>query len=73
MAWLRLLTNLTIIVPADLWQTEQAIRAAAIDSPVLVRVSRMPVPALQRAEARFEVGKAETLGRVDKVPDPQPD
>ena len=28
MAWLRLLTNLTILVPADPWQTEQAIRAA---------------------------------------------
>lgn len=62
MAWLRLLTNLTILVPADPWQTEQAIRAAAaLDGPVFVRVSRMPVPALDRVDARFEVGKAETL------------
>lgn len=62
MAWLRLLTNLTIIVPADPWQTEQAIRAAAaITGPVYVRVSRMPVPALQRGNGRFEIGKAETL------------
>jgi len=62
MAWLRLLTNLTIIVPADPWQTEQAIRAAAaIDGPVFVRVSRMPVPALERSNASFEIGKAETL------------
>lgn len=62
MAWLRLLTNLTILVPADPWQTEQAIRAAAaMDGPVFVRISRMPVPALDRTDARFEIGKAETL------------
>ena len=62
MAWLRLLTNLTIIVPADPWQTEQAIRAAAeLDGPVYVRVSRMPVPALERGLSSFEIGKAETL------------
>lgn len=62
MAWLRVLTNLTIIVPADPWQTEQAIRAAAaMDGPVFVRLSRMPVPALERTNASFEIGKAETL------------
>lgn len=62
MAWLRLLTNLTVIVPADPWETEQAIRAvAAMDGPAFVRVSRMPVPALERANPRFEIGRAETL------------
>lgn len=61
-AWLRLLNNLTIIVPSDPWETEQAIRAAAaMDGPVFVRVSRMPVPALERRNPRFEIGKAETL------------
>lgn len=65
MAWLRLFNNLTLIVPADPWQTEQAIRAAAaIDGPVFVRVSRMPVPALARTGA-FEVGKAEILFEGD--------
>jgi transketolase len=68
MAWLRLLNNLTLIVPADPWQTEQAIRAAAaMDGPVFVRVSRMPVPALQRRNASFEIGKAETLVEGDDV------
>jgi transketolase len=48
MAWLRLLTNLTIIVPSDPWETEQAFRAAAVlDGPVFVRISRMPVPAIE--------------------------
>jgi transketolase len=68
MAWLRLLNNLTLIVPADPWQTEQAIRAAAaMDGPVFVRVSRMPVPALQRRDAHFEIGKAETLVEGDDI------
>jgi transketolase len=62
LAWLRLFNNLTLIVPADPWQTEQAIRAAAaLDGPVFVRVSRMPVPALQRSDAKFEIGRAEVL------------
>jgi transketolase len=62
MAWLRLLNNLTLIVPADPWQTVEAIRAAAaIDGPVFVRVSRMPVPELERTARVFEIGKAETL------------
>ncbi len=68
MAWLRLFNNLTLIVPADPWQTEQAIRAAAaMDGPVFVRVSRMPVPALERRNASFEIGKAETLVEGDDI------
>jgi transketolase len=66
LAWLRLFNNLTLIVPADPWQTEQAIRAAAaMDGPVFVRVSRMPVPALERSNAVFEIGKAEVLAEGD--------
>ncbi|MDO8361157.1 MAG: transketolase C-terminal domain-containing protein [Devosia sp.] len=62
MAWLRLLNNLTVIVPSDPWETEQAIRAAAaMDGPVFVRISRMPVPALDRKSPHFEIGKAEIL------------
>jgi transketolase len=62
MAWLRLLNNLTVIVPSDPWETEQAIRAAAaMDGPVFVRISRMPVPALDRNTPHFEIGKAEIL------------
>lgn len=68
MAWLRLFNNLTLIVPADPWQTEQAIRAAAaMDGPVFVRVSRMPVPALERRNASFEIGQAETLVEGDDI------
>ena len=66
MAWLRLLTNLTLLVPSDPWETEQAIRAAAaIDGPVFVRVSRMKVPAIDRPHRAFHVGKAEVLADGD--------
>jgi transketolase len=68
MAWLRLLANLTLIVPSDPWETEQAIRAAAAhDGPVFVRVSRMPVPALERSSPHFEIGKAEVLAEGDDL------
>lgn len=63
MGWLRLLENLTIIVPSDPWETAEAIKAAvAIEGPMFIRVSRMPVPNLQRAaDATFRIGKSEIL------------
>jgi transketolase len=68
LAWLRLFTNLTIIVPSDPWETEQAIRAAAaLDGPVFVRLSRMPVPAIPRKAPKFEIGRAEILSEGDDV------
>ena len=63
MAWLRLLPNLTIIVPSDPWETAEAVKAAAaLEGPVFLRISRFPVPNIERpAGARFTIGKAETL------------
>ena len=61
-AWLRAIDKLTLIVPSDPWETAEAIRAAsAHEGPVFVRVSRMPVPALERENPAFEIGRAETL------------
>src|SRR3569832_2197228 len=58
MAWLRLFNNLTVIVPSDPWETEEAVKAAAaMEGPVFLRISRFPVPKLERpAGARFTVG-----------------
>lgn len=68
LAWLRLFTNLTVIVPSDPWETEQAIRAAAAhDGPVFVRVSRMPVPAVARLQKTFTIGQAEVLREGDDL------
>jgi glycerol kinase len=67
--WLRLLPNLAIVVPADPWQTAEAVKAAAAhEGPVFIRVSRFGVPKLPRAaEAKFAIGKAETLRTGDDV------
>jgi transketolase len=61
-SWLRTMGNIIVHVPADPWETEAAVRAAAeIDGPVFIRVSRMPVPALKRPNTEFRFGKAEVL------------
>ncbi len=61
-AWLRAIDKLTVIVPADPWQTAEAIKAAAAhDGPVYIRISRMPVPELPRANPSFTIGKGEVL------------
>ena len=62
-AWLRAIDKLTVIVPSDPWETAEAIKAAAaFDGPVFVRISRMPVPEIERPRgASFAIGKAEVL------------
>lgn len=61
-AWLRAIDKLTVIVPADPWQTAEAIKAAAAhDGPVYIRISRMPVPELTHATPAFAIGKGEVL------------
>lgn len=62
-AWLRLLPNLAIIAPADPWETAQAVEAAAAhEGPVFLRITRFGIPNLPRpADAKFAIGKAETL------------
>lgn len=62
LAWTRAIPNLTVIVPADPIETEQAVRfAAAHHGPVFLRISRMGVPAVHDASYRFEAGRAVVL------------
>jgi transketolase len=61
-AWLRPLTNLTVIVPADAWETAEAVKwAAAHEGPVYLRLSRMPVPDLAIPNRKFRPGTAEVV------------
>jgi transketolase len=61
-AWLRPLTNLTVIVPADAWETAEAVKwAAQHEGPVYLRLSRMPVPDLNVPNRQFRPGQAETV------------
>jgi transketolase len=62
LAWTRAIANLTVIVPADLRETAGAVRAAAaMDGPVFLRVSRMPVPTVTPEAQSFEIGRAVML------------
>jgi transketolase len=62
LAWTRVIPHLTVIVPADAAETAQAVRAiAAVDGPVFLRVSRMPVPAVHPEAYAFSIGRAVCL------------
>lgn len=62
LAWMRAIAALTIVVPADPLETEQAVLAAAeAEGPFFLRVSRMRVPAVHPEEYRFRVGIAARL------------
>jgi transketolase len=62
LALMRVIPNLTIVVPADPTETGQAVRAIAnLDGPVFLRVSRFPVPEVHPPDYRFEIGRAAML------------
>jgi transketolase len=53
---------MTVLVPADATETEQAIRAAVnIKGPVYIRLGRLALPVLFDESYKFEVGKANTI------------
>jgi transketolase len=61
-AWLRAIANMTIIVPADPVETEQAVRVATdFVGPVYLRLSRMGVPIVHDEGYQFKIGKAVRL------------
>ncbi len=59
---MRTIPNMTVIVPADARETEQAVRfAAQYVGPVYLRLGRMGVPAVFGENYKFELGKAALL------------
>lgn len=62
LAVLRAIPNLTIVVPADNFETREAIRAAVHSKrPTFVRFGKAPMFGLHGVDAKFEPGKAITL------------
>ncbi|MGD8241005.1 MAG: transketolase C-terminal domain-containing protein [Armatimonadota bacterium] len=63
MALMRLIPGMTVLMPADLVDTEAATRAAAdINGPVYMALAKGPLPLPRPDEPRpFEVGKAQVL------------
>lgn len=67
-AWMRAIHDLTILVPADPFQTREAVRwAAQTDGPVFMRVGRFGVPAVSVESHGFEVGRADELRQGSDV------
>ena len=59
---MRMLPNMTVVVPADFNQTKQATKAIAKhDGPVYLRFGRPVMPFFVKPDAPFEIGKAQEV------------
>jgi transketolase len=62
LAALRAIHNIRVIVPADNFETREAVRAAATaDHPVYLRFGKAPLPSVHGTNAAFDVGNAIVL------------
>ncbi len=61
-AWMRILPNFAVIVPADNVETAAAMRySLAHNGPMFLRISRMPVPQVHADDYKFRFGQAVML------------
>ena len=59
---MKMLPNMTVIVPCDFNQTKQAtIAIADFEGPVYLRFGRPSVPIFVKPDADFQIGKADTI------------
>src|SRR3954468_19138576 len=62
LAALRAINNIDVVVPADNFETREAIRAAAKRAtPTYIRFGKAPLYGLHRGDESFELGRAITL------------
>lgn len=62
LAWMRVIPNLTVIVPADPIETAAAMHYSLIhDGPMFLRIARVPVPRVHGDDYEFKLGKAVLL------------
>ncbi len=67
-ALMRVLPNMTVIVPADAYEAGAAIRTAAkYKGPVYIRLSREKFPVIYPENHEFEIGKANVYGTGEDV------
>lgn len=67
-ALMRVLPNMTVLVPCDAIEAEKAtIAAAQIDGPVYIRLGREATPIFTTAKSPFAVGKAQALTKGTDV------
>ena len=59
---MRMLPNMTVVVPADFNQTKQATMAISeLDGPVYLRFGRPVMPIFTSSDQKFVIGKADVL------------
>lgn len=59
LAWMRVIPNLTVIVPADPVETAAAMHYSLIhEGPMYLRIARVPVPRVHGDDYEFKLGKA---------------
>ena len=62
LAWMRVLPNLNVIVPADPVETAAAMRYSLVhEGPMFLRIARVPVPRVHGDDYEFRLGKAVRL------------
>jgi transketolase len=61
-ALMRILPNMTVVVPCDSIEAKKAtIEAAKIKGPVYIRLGRSAIPVITKEDDAFKIGKANTL------------
>lgn len=64
---MRMMPNMTVMVPADALEAQKAVEAAALlKGPSYIRFGRSPVPTFTTPDTPFEVGKGIWLWKSDK-------
>jgi transketolase len=67
-AVLRAINNITIVAPADNFETEQAIRIAALSNhPFYIRFGKKSMPLLNEENHEFEFGKGRVIKEGDDI------
>jgi Transketolase, C-terminal subunit len=62
LAYMRTLPNMTVLFPADVNETKQALVAAvSAKGPVYLRLYREPTPVFTKPDEKFEIGKAKVV------------
>ena len=68
LALMRVIPNMTVIVPCDAWEVRGAVRSAAeYEGPVYIQMLRKPRPAIFDENYRFEIGKSARLTEGDDL------
>ncbi|MBO8127072.1 MAG: transketolase family protein [Firmicutes bacterium] len=67
-ALMRVIPGMTVVIPADAVETEQAVKALLeYDGPAYLRLGRSKVPVVMDDDYQFQLGKAATMREGDAV------